>query len=484
LSYRGFRFLASRLASNGYAVVSLQIPMPDVVDDGPDSGVGARSQFVEAALEQLRRWSTEGGDQGGDGEEFRGRLDFTRGIGLIGHSRGGDAVTDAVARLPRETTFSVAATLAIAPSAFTRQPVPSGTNYGVILPSCDGDLAELPGARFFENAKYAAGGDAFAKVQWYVQGANHNFFNQVWTWDDYRADDAACSLSQPTNSRLTADDQQRVGNTLASAFMRRYVGGETVFNPIMTGRVTLPTSAAPQTSRIDAREIVKTSYIGPAASRFDLLGPRPFATDDEARRAASETLPGGELKAAKLTVGTCYPDPPPEVTDERTRADARRYSACPESSDNRSLAPQYTVRWDASASRVPPWLTAFLAPDRQSRDLSRFRSLQLRAAVVRDDPRNDPGDGTPGSATQDFTVSLVDADGMRSSVKAARFTTSLEPTIGDHPRHVVLNGIRIPMARFAKRDIDLTRIQRVVITFNRRESGSLQLSDLSFQEGR
>ena len=133
--------------------------------------------------------------------------------------------------------------------------MPYGTNYGVLLPACDGDVSTLQGARFFENAKYPTittptAVDNFAKVQWYVQGTNHNFFNTVWTQDDASTTtDPACSRQQPaTTARLTPADQRRVGGALMNSFFRRYVGKETAFDPIMTGEVTLPASAAPLTS--------------------------------------------------------------------------------------------------------------------------------------------------------------------------------------------------------------------------------------------
>ncbi len=61
-----------------------------------------------------------------------------------------------------------------------------------------------------------------------------------------------------------------------NSFMRRYVGKETAFDPIMTGQVTLPESAAPLRAARASAEEVKTSYVAPAAQRFDVLRPTPI----------------------------------------------------------------------------------------------------------------------------------------------------------------------------------------------------------------
>ena len=197
--------------------------------------------------------------------------------------------------------------------------MPYGTNYGVLLPACDGDVSTLQGARFFENAKYPTittptAVDNFAKVQWYVQGTNHNFFNTVWTQDDASTTtDPACSRQQPaTTARLTPADQRRVGGALMNSFFRRYVGKETGFDPIMTGEVTLPASAAPLTSGKGLDQEVKTSYVAPAAQRFDVLRPNPIPDPqpDPATGATptpfdatltTTTASGGPISASGLT---------------------------------------------------------------------------------------------------------------------------------------------------------------------------------------
>ena len=257
-----------------------------------------------------------------------------------------------------------------------------------------------------------------------------------------------------------------------NAFMRRYVGGETAFDPIMTGEVTLPAADAPQQSGVAPAEEVKTSYVGPAAERFDVLQPLPAQdpatvppapvdpnalTIDAAGGAISNSGfeqflvcdPGGIPLRGQPSLPTAYPLCPLDtVTNPASPA-----------SINRSIGTQFQLGWSAPAT-----LSAKLGPYGTIKDVSGFGVLDLRASVNRMDPRNPQGNNSlPQSATQDFNVTLIDADGKRATTNAAKWSTALEPSIGTSYKHVVLNGIRIPLSAFT--GIDLKRLTTVEFGF-------------------
>src|SRR5207247_1187995 len=50
-----------------------------------------------------------------------------------------------------------------------------------LLPYCDGDVSDLQGVHFYDDARYSAPGDLTRKHTVYFMGANHNFANTVWT---------------------------------------------------------------------------------------------------------------------------------------------------------------------------------------------------------------------------------------------------------------------------------------------------------------
>ena len=206
-----------------------------------------------------------------------GKLDFTR-IGLMGHSRGGDAVTSFIdwnrERPAPGRRYPLRGVISLAPVDYERR-APYGMPYLTILPYCDGDVSNLQGARFFERSQYIAPGDPFPRIQMSLLGGNHNWFNTVWfsdPSDDSGGTDAACAVSQPNNIRLSGGaytretrgsgdpalmgDQEKAGLATMGAFFRRYVGGDVAFDPYMTGEVSadgttpqLPASACP-TSRV------------------------------------------------------------------------------------------------------------------------------------------------------------------------------------------------------------------------------------------
>jgi len=88
----GMLYLAETLAAHGYVATTISGNALNCRDDY----IPERSELV---LEHLRRWlgwSTTGGDP--FGTTFVGRVDMTR-VGLVGHSRGGEAVALAPQRL-------------------------------------------------------------------------------------------------------------------------------------------------------------------------------------------------------------------------------------------------------------------------------------------------------------------------------------------------------------------------------------------------
>ena len=111
-----------------------------------------------------------------------GRIDFGR-VGLMGHSRGGDAVVTVptVIALPGVT---IRAVLALAPTNFrywfglpTIQP--KGYAFMTILPA-----GRRRRRRQQRRAVLRPGDAGPVQVQLYVHYTNHNFFNRQWLNDD------------------------------------------------------------------------------------------------------------------------------------------------------------------------------------------------------------------------------------------------------------------------------------------------------------
>jgi dienelactone hydrolase len=301
----GYAYLGDNLATWGYTVFSLsQDQLMLRQDNNKGKGMHQRRKLIAAALDAL---SAANGPAGLPvdahttiGTTLSGKLDMTR-IGLMGHSRGGDAVTSFI-DYNRERTdgprYPIRGVISLAPVDYERK-APYGMPYMTVLPMCDGDVSNLQGARFFERSQYINPKDPFPRIQVSVQGAIHNWFNTVWYADggaDGQANnDAACGNSAPfatnnvhpnnlrlsgaanpqqiinepggttgsqdqdktnnyvvdnrdtynplVNTKISGDparmgDQEKIGLSTMAAFFRRYVGGEGAFDPYMTGELS------------------------------------------------------------------------------------------------------------------------------------------------------------------------------------------------------------------------------------------------------
>lgn len=447
-NWTGYDALAASLASNGYAVISVSANQINDHQGETDPSEMARSQVIERSLGVLREWHA-GGGPGSLGGRLAGRLDLGR-IGLMGHSRGGEAVTRFVKDNRSGSNWPLRAVVALAPIDDNAQD-PSGVPFATILPYCDGDIANLAGAGPFERAKRANSALGLTHVQWGVNGANHNWFNARWAQDGedpisalYSADDA-CASGAPR--RLTLPEQLDVGNVLMAGMLRAEVGGESTFRPITRGE-GLPPRACPRQDRagLTCANVVQGSWVAPDRERRPVLTPTSATAGDD----------GGALTvSAGMTAEPCSPSTP---DSQVVQADCGRVNI-------RSATPQLSVRW-----AVPGALAVTLPTARG--DVSGMRTLTLRASAAHEDPLN-----AAGSPALD--VALTDAAGAVAVTPLARWSTALEVQPGNAARDILLTGARIPLSAF--RGVDLRHVARVELR-TASATGAIQLADVAFQE--
>ena len=145
-----------------------------------------------------------------------------------------------------------------------------------------------------------------------ILGANHNYFNTIWTpggWPAGTSDDSNCS-----SGNLTAAQQRNVGEAYMAGFFRLELGGpgaEPLFKAYFDGTSIEPPSSEPANTHTsyhaqaaDRRDInrwktsadLTTNFLGGAVTRklltpFDLCGgepPQP-STAWACREASSRT---------------------------------------------------------------------------------------------------------------------------------------------------------------------------------------------------
>jgi hypothetical protein len=173
----GYTYLQDTLAARGYISASLSANALNCRNDY----IPQRTQLI---LEHLRRWVAwnAAGGSAPFGTTFSGAVDLSR-VALVGHSRGGEAVSsvpEALADTPI-AGVTISSVFAIGPTDF-HGPAPTGSAFAVLLPGCDADVRTLEGLRHYDRGLDPP--DPHARAQVLYVGANHNFFNTEWRYDD------------------------------------------------------------------------------------------------------------------------------------------------------------------------------------------------------------------------------------------------------------------------------------------------------------
>ena len=174
-SYLGYDYVQHRLARMGMIAVSVDCNALN----GPGAGVANIEARADLIIDSILHFQTLDADTA---SIFFGHIDFSR-LGLMGHSRGGDAVVTVPTVLPA-IGVNVRAVLALAPTNFrywSDMPTirPAGYAFMTILPAADGDVVDNNGTQFYDQAEPAP-----YKSQIYSHSTNHNFFNRKWLQDD------------------------------------------------------------------------------------------------------------------------------------------------------------------------------------------------------------------------------------------------------------------------------------------------------------
>lgn len=263
-SYQGYRYVAEILASQGYVTVSISanaVNAFDALED--DAGMLARSELVRHHLGLWTRWSKQ--STGPFGSRFVGRLDLSK-VVLVGHSRGGEGVERAaIDAAATGAPYTITGLALIGPTDFGRQ-VAAGAHTATILPYCDGDVSDLQGQGYIDDARDLLGGAADPALHSavLVLGTNHNFYNTEWTpgqavapsFDDWgfggSDDDPDCGANG--GQRLTPVEQQAAGAVYIAALTRLAASADQAMLPYLDGAWVFAPSAG--------RAVVYTHAIG------------------------------------------------------------------------------------------------------------------------------------------------------------------------------------------------------------------------------
>ncbi|MFC2157759.1 hypothetical protein ACFLT9_07985 [Acidobacteriota bacterium] len=221
----GYAYLGEHLASRGFIFVS--------VDENFFNGSFMSSLRTEndgrgwMLLQHFKVWRTW---NGAEDNPFYGKVDMDN-LGIIGHSRGGEAAGIAgdfnrLAYYPDDATvefdfnFNIKAIIAIAPS--DQQYRPAGqpnplenVNYLTLQGAHDADVSVFMGARQYERVKFTDGRDWF-KASIYTYRSNHGQFNTIWGDSDFGM---PLSLFLNKKALLNGEEQRTLGKVYMTAFL-------------------------------------------------------------------------------------------------------------------------------------------------------------------------------------------------------------------------------------------------------------------------
>lgn len=518
-SYAGYDGTARALASRGYSVVSISANAINSNDNqlAADQGAQARGQLIldtltmlktanagqpvtyyddwkdrsrtldEALVDGTASYATRadgfiGGAPALDtvtAADLVGKFDLST-IGLMGHSRGGEGVTSAATlNQALETPWAIESILPLAPVDFGRMTVPN-VPMNVLLPYCDGDVSNQQGQHMLDDSRYAFGDDVLRSGTW-VMGANHNFYNTVWTpglyansvSDDWsnstaRRTEPTCGTDPSvaaTSIRMTAAEQYAQGTSYMTAWFRLTLGGEQQFLPMFDGSGEVPAALN--------GEDVRTHATAPSSSRSTI-------TTFEAPPSLVRTFGAATSGPCASMNGRTTPQLMAPCTTTMASSQLPHWTPA-SNGGNVPATPLTRLTWTTPTGTGAAGELRVAVPAGK-RNASTFERLSVKVAA----------DETVTTGT-DLTMTVVDGTGATwSSLVSAlnpyaltRFPTSTSTAATSTLKKIVLQQVNVPVATLAAAGLATTDLREVRFTAavgaDGTTSGAAYLSDLAFE---
>jgi dienelactone hydrolase len=500
----GYAYLGQHLASHGYILAS--------VDENFLNGDLRGENDVRGwmLLEHLSVWRQWNADQE---SPFFGKVDMSR-IALIGHSRGGEAITIAAAfnhlsrypddaRVAMNFGFNIKTLIAIAPVDGQYLPTDRLTpiqnvNYFVMHGAHDGDVQTMMGMRAYDRVKFTEG-SSFVKAALYIYRANHGQFNTVWGNND--VGDSGWLLAK--DLLLKGDEQRQIAKVFITGFLDLTLRGATKYLPMFKDHRAVGTW------------LPKTVYL----SRFDAPTERILADYEEDIDVTTGSARGVKISGSRLAtwkeVGLkmrsrgMVPFDNNTVmlgwTAPRNAADTARASytiSIPDTlASSWKLTAQSSLVFDLAnfGAKPRPLAVGDTAAPPMQEDTAHKKSAPAPKPPVLSDSAKKAA-AKADSLPLDLTVELLFADGHVAAMPLSEiapirppltsriwsydyFATRLNPPAKNHDD--ILAHYTIPFSRFAERmpGMDPGMIRAIRFRFDRGPAGTILLDDVGFDLG-
>jgi dienelactone hydrolase len=490
----GYRYLGEHLASRGFILVSVD---ENFLNGSLRGENDARGWML---LKHLEAWRGFNDSVAGP---LRGKVDM-RHIGIMGHSRGGEAVGHAAAfnRLSRypddakvkfDFNFAIEAVVAIAPVDAQYKPAGQFTpvenvNYLVIHGSHDGDVSTFNGLRQYQRVRFTDGKPWF-KSAWYVYRANHGQWNTVWGNRD----------AGPRSGRfldlrglISQEDQRQFGKVVIGAFLEATLHGRDEYLPLLRDH------------RVAGEWLPKTMYI----TRYEDSRYRPLATFEEdvdvTTGGPGVTLTGDSLGTWKEDAINFRSSSTSPMNNNAVWLGWNRHVAGDDTT-KLGLPASYTIALSDAAARAVPlddssavYLSIAPTNDKPGpRTAARDSTKTADSARAKPAKKRDAKKSGPDTTAIDFTVELVDAHDVVARLPITRFgvprrplethilrRASREKQVFANPFELVLQTYVMPLAEFRKvaPSFSPAQLRRIRLVFDRTVAGTIVLDDVGLGE--
>jgi hypothetical protein len=438
--YRAYDYLLEHWAKNGFIAASINLAINQTASD--------RARVLFRHIDILKAKFT---------------THVENNIGIMGHSRGGEAVA-AAPRLSHEMGLphSIHAVISLAPTnKYVDEHIqsPYATPYFVIYGSLDADVdgtRKLPPLRNCGFALYDKARDA-RKAMLFVYGATHDRFLK-----DFGSPDLDYNLLEPADQANALSDTAHRTIALAymTAFFRRELLGDMRFEGMFHGE-----------------------WIPPSVVLADAGKARVFCQyrDDPQDRKTIDDFEGVHMATSwqTSTAGGAVAQtglPADPVEDYLYLADNINSPH-----DTSGLV----VHWDTAGDRLD---FSVVPGPAGSLDLTGYKTLSFRAGQ-----KYDPtGMVNPVNADTDLYVLLRDLSGNERMVKSGRFNRIPYPHIrgpsywtGEDVIKSALCTIRIPLHAFTiesagAQRVDLTKVTKLAFVFPYQPEGEIEMDEIEF----
>jgi hypothetical protein len=424
--YMGYDYLLDHLAHNGFIAASIHME--------PNEGWTDRARVLRGHLEILfRRFGPH----------------VQNNIGVMGHSRGGEAVAIAT-RLNADESwgYNINAIISLAPtdrlSEHLGGPAAFAHPYLVIYGSLDGDVAgpTNTGFRLYDRAS------GMKKSMAFVYRACHGRFNTV--WGDEEFDQPLLTLADRVRV-LSADAHHQIAMGYMSAFFRLHLRGEAQWEGIFRGE-WMPAAV----------EI--------AGHDFDGEGMRIFMQyeDTTVRTVDDFEGPHSATSWSTSTIGGAV--------------SATGLPAMPLGGDLHTLdvhSPHETtgllLSWDHTGG-----VLRFDVPARQ-RNVTVYEAVSFRISQRADSLLN------RDRSDQDLRLTLTDGAGRSRAIRVSDFARIPHPDVRGLASYTksAMRTVRIPLRSYTIRcvgidAVDLTNVVTLAFEFAETPRGEVEIDSVQF----